>query len=152
MKGTMWGNQYRTTVVCIDSYENGVLSGRMYNPYLSIGDTFQSTMEFLKKTDSMLDRMKFPQSFSANRVFEPLAETKTVDPPAASPKDGLLGTFALRILFRQNASWQGSVTWIEGEREESFRSVLELLLLMDSALCSVQTDHNIAEEMTARDQ
>ena len=43
-------------------------------------------------------------------------------------------TFAVRILFRQNASWQGSVTWLEGNREESFRSVLELIFLMDSAL------------------
>ena len=40
----------------------------------------------------------------------------------------------MRILFRQNASWQGSVTWLEGGRDESFRSVLELLLLMHSAL------------------
>ena len=143
MKGTMWGNQYRTTVVCIDSYEDGVLAGRMYNPYLSVGDTFQSTMEFLKKTDSMLDQMKFPQSFSANRVFEPLVGTRPVGPPAASPKDGVLGTFGLRILFRQNASWQGSVTWVEGNREESFRSVLELLFLMDSALGAEQADNKM---------
>ena len=47
---------------------------------------------------------------------------------------GEAATFALRILFRQNASWQGSITWLEGEAEQSFRSVLELILLMDSAL------------------
>ena len=47
---------------------------------------------------------------------------------------GELATFAVRIIFRQNASWQGSVVWLEGEREESFRSALELVLLMDSAL------------------
>jgi hypothetical protein len=40
----------------------------------------------------------------------------------------------VRVLFRQNASWQGSVTWMEGRQEESFRSALELLLLMKSAL------------------
>jgi len=39
-----------------------------------------------------------------------------------------------RILFRQNASWQGSVVWVEGRQEERFRSALELVLLMDSAL------------------
>ena len=31
-------------------------------------------------------------------------------------------------------NWQGSVTWVEGKREQSFRSVLELILLIDSAL------------------
>jgi hypothetical protein len=40
----------------------------------------------------------------------------------------------VRVLFRQNASWQGSLTWLEEGKEESFRSVLELLLLMHSAL------------------
>ena len=59
-------------------------------------------------------------------------------PPVARTDDdnqqGRAATFALRVLFRQNASWQGSVSWMEGNREESFRSVLELLFLMNSAL------------------
>ena len=40
----------------------------------------------------------------------------------------------VRVIFRQNASWQGSVSWLEGRRDESFRSVLELLMLLNSAL------------------
>ena len=40
----------------------------------------------------------------------------------------------VRILFRQNASWQGTVLWSEGGQEERFRSALELALLLDSAL------------------
>lgn len=35
---------------------------------------------------------------------------------------------SLRVLFRQNTSWHGSVAWVEGKCEESFRSVLELLI------------------------
>lgn len=49
-------------------------------------------------------------------------------------REGRCATFAVRVLFRQNASWQGSVSWLEGSREESFRSALELAFLMDSAL------------------
>ena len=37
----------------------------------------------------------------------------------------------MRIMFRQNSSWQGTVTWVDGKMEESFRSVLELIILMD---------------------
>jgi len=37
-------------------------------------------------------------------------------------------------MFRQHASWQGGVLWVEGKAEQSFRSALELILLMDSAL------------------
>ena len=134
MQEPIFDNQYRITILCIDEYENGVLNGRMYNPYFSTGIRFQSTMEMLKKLDSMLEEMNFPQSFSANRVFRPVQKIDTVEPPTSSPKTGKVATFGLRILFRQNASWQGFVTWSEGNQEESFRSVLELLFLMDSAL------------------
>lgn len=47
---------------------------------------------------------------------------------------GNLATFEMRILFRQNASWQGELLWMEKNARQSFRSVLELITLMDSAL------------------
>lgn len=43
-------------------------------------------------------------------------------------------TFIIEIKSNQYNSWQGSIEWIEGKRMESFRSVLELVKLMDSAL------------------
>ncbi|MBP3332948.1 MAG: hypothetical protein J6M35_02775 [Clostridia bacterium] len=56
--------------------------------------------------------------------------------PREEFKEGALATFSLKILFRQNASWQGSIYWHDGRQEERFRSVLDLLLLIDSALTS----------------
>jgi len=38
------------------------------------------------------------------------------------------------VIFRQNASWQGSLAWIEKNIEEPFRSALEMFMLIDSAL------------------
>ena len=78
------GNEYRTTVICVDSYQNAVLTGRFYNPACKEEIRFQSLSQLLVKM--------------------------------------------------QDASWQGSVTWLEQGQEESFRSVLELILLLDSAL------------------
>lgn len=43
-------------------------------------------------------------------------------------------TFIIEIKSNQYNSWQGSIEWIEGKRMESFRSVLELVKLMDSAM------------------
>ncbi len=40
----------------------------------------------------------------------------------------------MRILFRQHTSWQGVAVWMEKKLERKFRSVLELIMLMDSAL------------------
>ena len=43
-------------------------------------------------------------------------------------------TFVIHILNQQNATWQGTVTWTDGKRMESFRSALELIRLIDSTL------------------
>lgn len=44
------------------------------------------------------------------------------------------GTFVVKVLNTQNATWQGTINWLEGERTEAFRSALELIKLVDSAL------------------
>ena len=44
------------------------------------------------------------------------------------------GTFIVRILSNENATWQGSVTWAEKTKTEHFRSALELLKLIDGAV------------------
>ena len=134
MQGRMWGNEYRTTLVCVDSYEQGILSGRLYNPYLSEGASFHSLMEFLRIMEGLLDGMNFPQPFTSIRSFQGNQGQKKANPPEEISQEGKKGTFAVRVIFRQNSSWQGSVTWLEQGIEESFRSALELLLLLDSAL------------------
>ena len=134
MEAKKWGNEYRSTVVCVDSYDNGVLAGRIYNPYLAGGVGFRSVMEFLTRMEDLLDQMQFPQSFAAVRSFPPAPRPAEESPPEPGVQEGKLGTFVVRVMFRQNASWQGSVSWLEGRRDESFRSVLELLMLLNSAL------------------
>lgn len=131
----MRGNEYRTTTVCVDSYENDVPVGRFYNPACPKGITFRSLSQLLVKLQDFLDEMQLPQAFNLTRSFsrrEAEGESEWASPKAEGR--GGLATFDIRILFRQNSSWQGSVLWREGDREESFRSVLELILLMDSAM------------------
>lgn len=128
-----WRNQYRTITVCVDSYANGVLNGRFYNPYSDCWVPFQCLTQFLKKMEDAMEEMAFPRAFSETRTFAPSPTTDPEYTEDTAPV-GKLATFALRILFRQNASWQGSISWLEGRQEESFRSVLELVLLMDNAL------------------
>ncbi|MBC3517149.1 hypothetical protein H8K20_12185 [Neobittarella massiliensis] len=43
-------------------------------------------------------------------------------------------TFVVQIQYRQNATWQGKVTWADKDETKSFRSALELIKLIDSAL------------------
>ena len=43
-------------------------------------------------------------------------------------------TFIIHVKYRQNASWQGEVTWVDKQKKEYFRSALELVRLIDSAM------------------
>lgn len=49
-------------------------------------------------------------------------------------KQGELGTFVVHISHNENATWQGEIVWAERNKKQKFRSALELLKLIDSAL------------------
>jgi len=45
-------------------------------------------------------------------------------------------SFLVKIKYRQNSSWQGTVQWIETGKTQNFKSCLELIRLMDLAVIS----------------
>ena len=47
--------------------------------------------------------------------------------------------FILEINDTQDHSWQGQLKWIQGDNKQSFRSVVELLRLIDSAINEEET-------------
>ncbi len=53
-------------------------------------------------------------------------------------------TFLIQVKFRQNASWQGNIQWVEQKLERHFRSVLEIMTLILEAL--QETEKNIYDE------
>lgn len=128
------GNEYRSTMVCIDAYNDSILCGRLSNPCMEGEVPFHGLMQFLRIMDTMLDEMNFPQSFTVKRTFGSITPAAERIQEKGTDLRGEQATFLVKVFFRQNASWQGSIRWMEGEKEESFRSVLEMALLMDSAL------------------
>ena len=55
-------------------------------------------------------------------------------------------TFIVKVMNQQNATWQGSVAWVDEEREQYFRSALELLKLIDGALGKSNEDEKDSEK------
>ena len=55
-------------------------------------------------------------------------------------------TFIIKVMDQQNATWQGSVTWVDEQREQYFRSTLELLKLIDGALKKCNDDEENRDE------
>lgn len=130
----MKGELNRIVMVYVDSVTDNVSSGRFHIASSSEVQPFHGLCKLLIDINDNLDRENFPQSFAELRKFQ--KPSKQTDSSLASTNQnrGAVATFSIRILFRQNASWQGSVTWQEGNQEEFFRSVLELMVLMDNAL------------------
>ena len=130
-----------TALICIDSFDDYSMSGRLYHSSLPHEAYFRSFMELIEIMEHIFNKLDYPQSVMTLRSFEGTqpAERIEVAVPAIPTSHinnakGDTATFRLRVMFRQNATWQGSIRWIEAEKEENFRSVLELLHLMDSAI------------------
>lgn len=129
----VWKDNRRKTIVCLDSYDDGVPKGRIYLPYQEM-QPFESLSQFLVKMEMLLDDMQMPQSSTVARAFCPVRESFD---GAAAPlyiRRGSKATFEVRVIFRQHSSWQGVIVWLEQNMVQSFRSVLELIILMDSVL------------------
>ena len=134
----IWPGENRKLTVCVDSYAGGVLKGRFYNACREM-ERFESLMQLLVGVEAALEDQQGPQSYTVLRRF---SETVPVSDGAVAfggVQKGTAATFEIQILFRQHSSWQGVVIWKEGKQEQSFRSVLELLMLIDSALRDERT-------------
>lgn len=129
----MRDDQYRISKICVDSYEDRVLKGRLYNSFSQTPIFFNSTMEFLLQMENLMNKTECPEPFSKVRIFQQIQAPSSEPARESKEYPDAVCTFMIRVLFRQNTSWQGRITWMNENREECFRSVLELLLLIDSA-------------------
>jgi hypothetical protein len=95
-------------------------------------------MQLLLLLETQLSKHNHPQSFTQARSFGLSATAykpaQSNIPSSDAASSGAKATFHIKVIFRQNTSWQGTIIWSEGRQEKPFRSVLELLLLIDSAL------------------
>lgn len=128
----LWIPESRKTILCIDSYQDGILQGRFYGPDREM-QSFRSLSQFLVMMEETLEQTNEPQADTISRRFRSLLPPPSAYYPSSIPS-GEHATFELQILFRQHTSWQGMLLWQEQQMEQPFRSVLELILLMDSAL------------------
>ena len=129
----LWVSENRKIMICIDGYEEGILEGRFYHAARGMS-SFRSLSQFLLKLEALLEETQEPQSYTAKRTFSSMAASDHEAETACRFRKGTRATFELQVLFRQHSSWQGVIVWKDTGAEQSFRSVLELVYLLDSAL------------------
>ncbi|MCI5943412.1 MAG: hypothetical protein MRZ41_01775 [Eubacterium sp.] len=50
-------------------------------------------------------------------------------------------TFIIEVIDTKDSTWQGKVSWVDGKKEQTFRSVMELLRLVDSVVAQDEEEH-----------
>ena len=125
--------QMRTNLIKIFSYNGREPEGCIE----SNGETvrFSNLMELLILLEERQDALNYPKRWMEDRSLKEsgdsgLWQERLCDGCAEKP----IAAFAVKILFRQNASWQGSVKWLDENTEACFRSALELIRMIDGAL------------------
>lgn len=125
----------QTILLSVDSYRNRTVEGRLWCAREEKELPFDNLMQMLLSIETLLNRQN-PPGDKKERSCPPHPRPWAYS--QAKPTRGALETFRMNILFRQNMSWQGYVSWQDGQREKPFRSELELMLLMDQVLTQAE--------------
>lgn len=141
---------WKTSIIQVQSYTNKNLQGVLYSPYWNVRLEFQNLTQLLFLMEEQMDHMKFPQKSTQDRCFGSNPQKEESVRLVRDTEREVMATFQVKVLFRQSASWQGKLFWSEGKQEIAFRSALELVKLMDSALSPSSMDHQERDDQ-ARD-
>ena len=60
---------------------------------------------------------------------------------------GKKGTFVVHVQYLEKSTWQGEIVWAEKNESFKFRSALELLKIMDSALATTEQGEEKGEKL-----
>jgi len=130
-------------------YGRGSLKGALHSKYLEAPFEFYSLVRMIEKMEEVFDSKRFPSTFLKSRTFSSArnrgkkgaaaANDAPKEAPAAALYENMRGTtntFEITVRFRQNATWQGQILWVEEQLRQDFRCVLEMLKLIDEAITS----------------
>ena len=130
-------------VVCINSYNGYDMSGQFYHGYSEDPVEFMTGTELLFGMEQLFRILNFPHAVTNERTFDEHTEKRTgyteerekvMSDKEMLNKHGDAGTFIIRVQQKQNSSWQGRITWVDEDKTVYFRSVWEMMKLIDSAL------------------
>ena len=135
-------NEMKTSVLKIYSYDDKRVSGVLSNPYFEQSMYFDNIIQFVFLMDELQDSLNYPQVGMEPRSLLFGSPSNAVQTNVAD-RQGLedlqpIASFKINVLFRQNASWQGTIVWLEQSSEAQFRSVLEFIMILDTVLSSTK--------------
>lgn len=136
-------------VVCVNSFDHENISGCFYHAYQEEPVVFENFDQLIFRMDDFFDKINYPRaavnvrSFSEphnHNIHSERTAKRIMSDDSLLKKHGDIGTFIIRVQQRQNSTWQGRVTWADQNKTLNFRSVIELLHLIESAIESEDGD------------
>ena len=132
-------------VLCVNALRACGPAGRLFHSYRTDAVEFDGADQMIFHMEALYNALNFPHPGTNERSFAPVKKTGThyterdriMKDEALLSKHGDLGTFIVRVQHRQNSSWQGRITWMEQDKTVSFRSVWEMVKLIESAVDTV---------------
>ncbi len=144
------------TLVCVNKVIAHDPTGTFFNPYMNGERKFTGIINLIDQMDAFFDQQGFPQAFNQYRSFQKTSSNRSnqaeevveqMGEEMFEIKRGEKATFVIQVQFRQNSTWQGTITWTEQKKIQHFRSTLEMIKLMDSALAAAQGNQEFADWM-----
>ena len=128
-------------VLCVDGIGNGGCYGSFYHAYSSDGTDFSTLGEMLFRMEAFFDKLDYPRRGNKPRNFideeiytKPEKREKIMSDKELLGRHGEQETFIIRVQHRQNNTWQGRITWADKNKTLTFRSIWEMIHLMENAL------------------
>lgn len=125
-------------------HENNIIHFQIVNLYTNQQYYVHTLWDIVKQIEDDTVTNKYPQSTVTYRIWRNVKgndkyiyTNNIINSNCLNfcPISDFIGpTFIISILAKQNATWQGTIQWIEGQQVRQYRSTNELLKLMDDAL------------------
>ena len=129
------------------------IRGEMFHSYQPDAVPFDNLEQMVNHMEEFFDRIGFPHRTTNSRSFFPQPpiynhsqEEKVMKDEQVLSKHGEIGTFIVRVQHRQNSSWQGRLTWVEEDQTINFRSIWEMIKLIESAVDTVSEPEDEEEQ------
>ncbi len=139
------GTRAREFKVDIFSRTDFKIHGKLV--HLVSGETvnFSSFLELIYLIGDKLEKLDLVQPSTEMRSFYKLHALKGREGRISNlnkiemktnPKEHINGkpSLLIRILLRQNATWQGEIHWLNNDKVIRFRSLLEMIMLIQEAI------------------
>ena len=139
---------FSKVMVCVNDIVNKEAIGTLHSMVNPEGIKFAGIIEMCDEMEKLFNNYNFPQSTSAMRSFRASRSNKrtVVEKEVEYVRienldtQGAKATFIIHVQFRQNASWQGTIQWVDGKKTQRFRSTLEMIKLISDALPEEEED------------